>query len=255
MTYRKNQHLREARNPNRRNTYFHNAIHKYGEDNFVFEQIDSANSQEELDEKERYWIKYYNSNNKQCGYNLDEGGKSGGAKSPETKQKIGETTKAKWNNPEIAAKMRQGLQKGAETMKANVKRYPFTCPICNKTFYYQKYIAQNKKYCSITCAGKAGCWKKGHANASKAMHQRNIENKKIIKQDIIEWTLNHQELVLTCPYNKISSTLNELHELIVNKYCLKDWRSIFICFDEVHSLKSLLDKLKEIIYISKENVC
>lgn len=33
-----------------------------------------ADNIEELNEKERYWIKYYNSNYKVFGYNLDSGG-------------------------------------------------------------------------------------------------------------------------------------------------------------------------------------
>ena len=39
-----------------------------------------------------------------------------------------------------------------------------------------------------------------------------------------------------------------------NKYNIKYVRNIFICFD-VKNLKELLDKFKEVIYISKENVC
>lgn len=44
--------------------------------------------------------------------------------------------------------MRQGLLKGAETMKLNAKTYPFTCPVCHRTFYYPKHIAESKKFCS-----------------------------------------------------------------------------------------------------------
>ena len=255
LEYRKQQHFREARNPHRRNYYFHNAINKYGEDNFIFEQIDLTNTQKELDEKERYWIKYYNSNNKNHGYNLDSGGKSGGAKSDECKKKIGETTKEKWRNPDIARKMRYGLQKGVETMKANTRKYPFRCPICNKVFYYEKNVADKKKYCSQKCATRSGSWRKGVNASAEQSHKRNIEKKQTIRKDIIEWALDNQGLVLSCPYNKISTTLIDLKTLIKDKYDIKDWRTIFICFDCVHSLKSLLDKLKNIIYISKENVC
>ena len=121
LEYRKNQHFREAKSKRRNTVYFHNALNKYGYENFKFEEIDSANTQQELDEKERYWIKYYDSINKNKGYNLDSGGHSGGIKSEETKRKIGETTKIKWANPETAEKMRKGLLKGAETMKRNAK--------------------------------------------------------------------------------------------------------------------------------------
>ena len=50
-----------------------NAIKKYGRDNFTIEQIDVANSQNELDEKERYWITVLNSIVPN-GYNLKSGG-------------------------------------------------------------------------------------------------------------------------------------------------------------------------------------
>ena len=46
---------------NRTNTKFAKAIRKYGKENFIVEQIDSAQTQEELNQKEQYWIQYYNS--------------------------------------------------------------------------------------------------------------------------------------------------------------------------------------------------
>lgn len=254
LEYRKNQHFREARSKRRNTVYFHNALNKYGYDNFIFEEIDCADTQEELDEKERYWIKYYDSNNKNKGYNLDSGGQSGGVKSEETKRKIGETTEEKWNNPEIAEKMRQGLFKGTETMKRNAKTYPFTCPICHKIFYYPKHIAESKKFCSNKCAVKGMDWQKGVNESAKLNHERNIERKKVIKNHIIEWVLHNEKIVLNCPYNKITTNLAELINMLTEQYNIKDLRTIFICFD-VKNLKELLDKLKEVIYISKENIC
>ena len=50
----------------------HLAIRKYGFDNFLFEIIEKC-SKEELDEKEIYWINYYDTFNN--GYNLTIGGK------------------------------------------------------------------------------------------------------------------------------------------------------------------------------------
>jgi group I intron endonuclease len=254
LEHRKNQHFREARSKRRKTVYFHNALNKYGYDNFEFEEIDWANTQEELNEKERYWVKYYNSNNKNKGYNLDSGGQSGGVKSEETKRKIGKTTKEKWNNPETAEKMKQGLLKGVETMKRNAKTYPFTCPICNKTFYYPKYIADSKKFCSNECARKGINWQKGVYESARLNHEKNIERKKIIKNHIVDWVLHNEKIVLNCPYNKITANLTGLVDMLTEKYNIKDLRTIYICFD-VKNLKELLDKLKEIIYISKENVC
>lgn len=58
-------------------TYFHNALNKNGLINFKFDVIEICASQEELDIREKYWISYYKSNNKQYGYNIECGGKDG----------------------------------------------------------------------------------------------------------------------------------------------------------------------------------
>lgn len=60
------RHINDAMN-NILDTHFARAIRKYGKDNFIIEEIDSAKTQNELNEKEQYWIQYYNSVND--GYN------------------------------------------------------------------------------------------------------------------------------------------------------------------------------------------
>lgn len=60
---------------NNKQTKFARALRKYGIDNFRIEQIDTANTQEELNEKERYWIAYYDSCHQ--GYNSTDGGEEG----------------------------------------------------------------------------------------------------------------------------------------------------------------------------------
>lgn len=58
------------------NTYIASAIKKYGKDSFSIEQIDSASSAEELNAKEEYWIRFYNSLDRTIGYNIKKGGES-----------------------------------------------------------------------------------------------------------------------------------------------------------------------------------
>ena len=60
------RHLNDALN-NVLDTHFARAIRKYGKENFIIEEIDSAIDQDELNKKEQYWINYYNSVND--GYN------------------------------------------------------------------------------------------------------------------------------------------------------------------------------------------
>lgn len=54
-------------------TALHNAICKYGKENFTVEQIDVACTRDELNQKGKYWIRYYDSFAPN-GYNLSEGG-------------------------------------------------------------------------------------------------------------------------------------------------------------------------------------
>lgn len=52
------------------------AIKKYGVDNFKFEVIESNVPLDEIDEKEKYYIEYFNSHvSSGCGYNISKGGK------------------------------------------------------------------------------------------------------------------------------------------------------------------------------------
>ncbi len=60
------RHMNDALN-NILDTHFARAIRKYGKENFIIEIIDTAESQDELNQKEQYWIRYYDSVNK--GYN------------------------------------------------------------------------------------------------------------------------------------------------------------------------------------------
>lgn len=68
---RVNEHKKKMRNG--ANFPLYNAMRKYGIEAFTFEVIDTASSQEELDEKERLWIAQYNSQYPN-GYNLTSGG-------------------------------------------------------------------------------------------------------------------------------------------------------------------------------------
>lgn len=56
--------------------FLHNAICKYGKENFKIEVIEYCNK-ESLNDREVYWISYYKSNNRMYGYNILIGGNNG----------------------------------------------------------------------------------------------------------------------------------------------------------------------------------
>lgn len=62
----------------RMDTYFYRAIRKYGWENFSWEVIeDNIATEEELNEKEKYYIQKYDCfDNKEKGYNTTSGGEN-----------------------------------------------------------------------------------------------------------------------------------------------------------------------------------
>lgn len=94
---RKNAHYSKYSNC----VYFHKALEKYAKTDWEWLIIDEAENQQELDNKEKYWIAFYKSNNSEYGYNLTEGGQGspGVVVTNEHKQKVRETMCAlKQNN-------------------------------------------------------------------------------------------------------------------------------------------------------------
>lgn len=67
---RKQDHLQKANNDS--GSYFHEAISTYGKEAFIWNEIDSAKTINELAKKEKDYIVSYNS--KKEGYNCDSGG-------------------------------------------------------------------------------------------------------------------------------------------------------------------------------------
>jgi group I intron endonuclease len=51
---------------------FQKALNKYGRENFIKIKIDTAYTQEELDNKEEFWIDFLNATNPKIGYNLSK---------------------------------------------------------------------------------------------------------------------------------------------------------------------------------------
>lgn len=72
LKVRKSKHLYASNCSEKTSIIFYNAIKKYGWDSFTWEIIDQSYDTENLKEKERFWIKHYESN--LIGYNMTEGG-------------------------------------------------------------------------------------------------------------------------------------------------------------------------------------
>lgn len=73
LNERINKHYYKARQ-DEYTTHFINALRKYPKGSFTWEIIEEFDSQDELNEREKYWIAYYNSIEE--GYNTKDGGQT-----------------------------------------------------------------------------------------------------------------------------------------------------------------------------------
>jgi group I intron endonuclease len=93
LNRRKGQHKFRTKKGDRRDC-FHVALLDEGFDKFTWEQIDTAETPEELDAKEKQWIAYYRSNDPEYGYNISKGGPGSSCRpSEETRRKLSEAHK------------------------------------------------------------------------------------------------------------------------------------------------------------------
>lgn len=71
---RKNHHFGDLRRGEHKNSYLQHSFNKYGENSFVFSILEYCSSKDELNEREKYWISFYDTTNRSKGYNLTTGG-------------------------------------------------------------------------------------------------------------------------------------------------------------------------------------
>ncbi|MBA9027593.1 helix-turn-helix domain-containing protein [Peribacillus huizhouensis] len=106
---RKKRHLLDARSGSE--FIFHRAIRRYGEESFKWKVIDKADTLDELNEKEMYWINHYDSYNN--GYNMTFGGSAlmlGRSHTEEARKKIAEAGIGRLVTEETRRKIREANQ-------------------------------------------------------------------------------------------------------------------------------------------------
>lgn len=115
------------------------ALKAYGRENFKKEILCECDTRQQLDEKEKFWIKELNSINNEIGYNLAAGGQSGGGYTPKgrvfteewkakiTKAKLGhktsEATKEKLRQFNLGKKLSEEHKAKMRGIRGRQKRF------------------------------------------------------------------------------------------------------------------------------------
>lgn len=107
------------------------AIKKYGKENFEVRLLEECSSKKELNEKEKYWIKYFNADNDNNYYNMTKGGDGntdgigwkGKHHTKQAKEKIGLAHKNKKIAEEQINKYKNTISKRSEEQKKIIKKH------------------------------------------------------------------------------------------------------------------------------------
>lgn len=145
------------------------AIRKYGRENFVKEVIEVCSTKEELNEREKYWIKETKA--QELGYNIADGGWGGNTISEENKERILNGFKGGKHTPETRERIRKTRE---EKKKQNPDAY--------------KMSKENRELMSKVHKGKVHTeeWKRNHSEKMKELYhsgdasqfEKFIENQK-----------------------------------------------------------------------------
>lgn len=183
LEYRKKEHWYEYLK-NRRNSYFYNAIKKYGWDNIKWEIVENnIINIDILNEREMFYISKYNTFG-DCGYNMNLGGnnKNGCIVSQETRKKMSEYRKGK---PALNLGKIRSEEAKKKTGDANRGRCPW-----NKG---KKVSNEIKKKMSISLMG--------HSTSQETKNKISKSNKGKIRSEEIkkQWSNSHKGKI---PWNK-----------------------------------------------------
>jgi group I intron endonuclease len=103
------------------------AIKKYGKENFKKEILEECVDESHMNEREVYWISFYNSQDRKIGYNISEGGKEGDRKIGQDiakngiynywEQKYGKEEADKRKNQQIEKIVKHNIENGTDLTK------------------------------------------------------------------------------------------------------------------------------------------
>ena len=111
-----------------RPSYFHNALAKYGLSNFDIEILEKCDNPEDLDGLEIYWIDYFNSTDRNKGYNRTKGGNKKPTKfnkhpevTKESREKRSKSAREKWNSQEYRQRYKQSRKEYIKVVKLTLE--------------------------------------------------------------------------------------------------------------------------------------
>lgn len=151
-------------------TYLKRAIEKYGKDNFSKEIVEECESKEKLDEREIYWISFYNAVDSDNFYNIASGGDGG-----DTISGYNESQKRKLSKK--ISKARKGkVNLGSSNGNSRKVICLNTMEIYDTIVEASQQTGINKDYIQQCCSEKSGLQTAGYINGERGIWKYYDEN-------------------------------------------------------------------------------
>lgn len=170
-----------------KNSHFYNAIKKYGWNNFKHEILYTNLTKEEAEQKEIELIAKLHSNEREFGYNIENGGNSIGRVSVETKQKLREINMGESNPmygkrgkmcPNYGRKASEKTRRKISENHANLKGE-------NHPMYGKCHAEESKKKISEGNSGKIRSSERKKQMSESFMGGKNPKAKRVVCEGVI----------------------------------------------------------------------
>lgn len=161
--------------------YFYAAICTYGQDRFTHEILECGLTAQEANEKEKYYIKYYNSDKKGYGYNLTSGGENK-VYNQDSRNKMSESAIKRFDNIEERKKQSERIKAAhkKENNHYDANKKPVRCLETGEIFESTTLAAKQAGINSLSSFGNyfrgtsKSCGR--HPETGERLHQERLDN-------------------------------------------------------------------------------
>lgn len=244
---RKNKHLTLLRNNKHNNQHLQNAWNKYLEESFIFEIIEelSYDKIDLLNEREKYWIDYYNSFDNNFGYNNTLGGDGikGYTHSDEAKKKISESSKGRTLTEEHKQKLINSIT-GRKKSKEELEKLSNAAKGRKISEWHKKQLIEGRKNYKMTDEVKQKI-----SNSRKGFKMSEEQKKKL--SEINKGKTPGNKKLTKFQEEQIVETFLTNNEITINDLAIKysvsgsTIRNTLYKFNAKREKKSLKNKNKE----------
>ena len=218
------EHKKELRHNRHRNEYLQRAWNKYGEDNFKHEILELC-SEEELDEKECYYINLYKTFDNDNGYNLTSGGgrRKEYSKSTREKLKINGTGSNNPNSKKVICletnKIYESMNQAGEDCGIDYTNIYRCCTLQRYTtvglhwMYLEDYNNSSDNYIKDLLS------KKDPGRETEVIYLNTMEKFDSIKEASAVTGVNYNSISLCCSHKRPRAGVTETGEPRIFMYC------------------------------------